>query len=58
MLNSITYSEKIVSDFLRYQITTYPFAHACLDVTACATPVPGNLFAGVDEMHGKKMRRP
>ena len=26
MLNPITYSEKIVSDFLRYQITTYPFA--------------------------------
>lgn len=26
MLNPITYSEKIVSDFLRYQLTTYPFA--------------------------------
>ncbi|HSH01927.1 MAG TPA: DEAD/DEAH box helicase [Anaerolineae bacterium] len=26
MLNPITYSEKVVSDFLRYQITTYPFA--------------------------------
>ena len=26
MLNPITYGEKIVSDFLRYQLTTYPFA--------------------------------
>jgi ATP-dependent helicase YprA (DUF1998 family) len=26
MLNPITYSEKIVADFLRYQLTTYPFA--------------------------------
>lgn len=26
MLNPITYSEKVVSDFLRYQLTTYPFA--------------------------------
>src|SRR4051812_39992901 len=25
MLNPITYSEKIVSDFLKYQLTTYPF---------------------------------
>lgn len=25
MLNPISYSEKIVSDFLKYQITTYPF---------------------------------
>jgi hypothetical protein len=30
MLNPITYSEKIVSDFLRYQLTTYPFADARL----------------------------
>ncbi|MGK3967048.1 DEAD/DEAH box helicase [Sorangium sp. So ce118] len=26
MLNPITYSEKVVGDFLRYQLTTYPFA--------------------------------
>jgi ATP-dependent helicase YprA (DUF1998 family) len=26
MLNPITYSERVVSDFLRYQLTTYPFA--------------------------------
>lgn len=26
MLNPITYTEKVVSDFLKYQITTYPFA--------------------------------
>lgn len=26
MLNPIVYTEKIVSDFLRYQITAYPFA--------------------------------
>ncbi len=26
MLNPITYTEKIVGDFLRYQLTTYPFA--------------------------------
>ena len=26
MLNPITYTEKIVGDFLRYQVTTYPFA--------------------------------
>lgn len=26
MLNPITYTEKVVADFLRYQITTYPFA--------------------------------
>lgn len=25
MLNPITYSEKLVADFLRYQLTTYPF---------------------------------
>ncbi|MFY0538918.1 hypothetical protein [Nannocystis pusilla] len=26
MLNPITYTEQIVRDFLRYQLTTYPFA--------------------------------
>ncbi len=26
MLNPITYAEKVVGDFLRYQLTTYPFA--------------------------------
>jgi ATP-dependent helicase YprA (DUF1998 family) len=26
MLNPIVYTEKVVSDFLRYQLTTYPFA--------------------------------
>ena len=26
MLNPITYTEKVVGDFLRYQLTTYPFA--------------------------------
>ncbi|MCH9662645.1 MAG: DEAD/DEAH box helicase [Gammaproteobacteria bacterium] len=26
MLNPITYTENVISDFLRYQITTYPFA--------------------------------
>ena len=26
MLNPITYSEKLVSDFRRYQLTTYPLA--------------------------------
>lgn len=26
MLNPITYTEKTISDFLRYQVTTYPFA--------------------------------
>src|SRR5580658_9102973 len=26
MLNPITYSEHVVGDFLRYQLTTYPFA--------------------------------
>ncbi|MDA2923350.1 DEAD/DEAH box helicase [Acidobacteria bacterium AH-259-L09] len=26
MLNPITYTEKVVRDFLRYQLTTYPFA--------------------------------
>src|SRR3954453_22732694 len=26
MLNPIIYSEKIVSDFLKYQLTTYPFS--------------------------------
>jgi len=26
MLNPITYTERVVSDFLRYQLTTYPFA--------------------------------
>ena len=26
MLNPVTYTERVVSDFLRYQMTTYPFA--------------------------------
>ena len=26
MLNPITYTENVISDFLRYQLTTYPFA--------------------------------
>lgn len=26
MLNPITYTEDVVRDFLRYQLTTYPFA--------------------------------
>jgi hypothetical protein len=26
MLNPISYTERIVRDFLRYQLTTYPFA--------------------------------
>jgi len=26
MLNPILYTEKVVKDFLKYQITTYPFA--------------------------------
>src|SRR5215831_4010427 len=26
MLNPITYAENVVGDFLRYQLTTYPFA--------------------------------
>lgn len=26
MLNPIVYTEKVVSDFLRYQLTAYPFA--------------------------------
>ncbi len=26
MLNPIVYTEKIVSDFLKYQVTAYPFA--------------------------------
>jgi hypothetical protein len=26
MLNPITYTERVVGDFLRYQLTTYPFA--------------------------------
>jgi ATP-dependent helicase YprA (DUF1998 family) len=30
MLNPITYTEKVVEDFLRYQLTTYPFADARL----------------------------
>lgn len=31
MLNPITYTEKIVGDFLRYQLTTYPFADKSLN---------------------------
>lgn len=31
MLNPITYTEKVVGDFLRYQLTTYPFADASLN---------------------------
>ncbi len=27
MLNPITYADHVVGDFLRYQLTTYPFAH-------------------------------
>ena len=30
MLNPIHYAERVVSDFLRYQLTTYPFADPCL----------------------------
>lgn len=30
MLNPITYTENVISDFLRYQVTTYPFADAHL----------------------------
>ena len=30
MLNPIHYAERVVSDFLKYQLTTYPFADACL----------------------------
>ena len=30
MLNPINYAESVVSDFLRYQLTTYPFADASL----------------------------
>ena len=30
MLNPITYTERVVGDFLRYQLTTYPFADADL----------------------------
>jgi ATP-dependent helicase YprA (DUF1998 family) len=30
MLNPITYTEKVVGDFLRYQLTTYPFADSNL----------------------------
>ena len=30
MLNPITYTEHVISDFLRYQVTTYPFADASL----------------------------
>lgn len=30
MLNPITYTEQVVGDFLRYQLTTYPFADAVL----------------------------
>jgi len=26
MLNPITYTERVVGDFLRYPLTTYPFA--------------------------------
>src|SRR5687767_12479359 len=26
MLNPITYAEKVVADFLKYQLTTYPFS--------------------------------
>ena len=26
MLNPIVYTERVISDFLKYQITTYPFA--------------------------------
>lgn len=31
MLNPITFSERVVTDFLRYQLTTYPFADDRLD---------------------------
>src|ERR1017187_4664685 len=31
MLNPINYAESVVSDFLRYQLTTYPFADASLN---------------------------
>ena len=30
MLNPITYAENIVRDFLKYQLTAYPFADADL----------------------------
>src|SRR4051812_9404971 len=30
MPNPIVLAEAVVSDFLRYQLTTYPFADACL----------------------------
>ena len=30
LLNPITYTENVISDFLRYQLTTYPFADAHL----------------------------
>src|SRR5262245_51565579 len=30
MLNPITYTERVVGDFLRYQLTTYPFADRAL----------------------------
>lgn len=30
LLNPITYTENVISDFLRYQVTTYPFADAHL----------------------------
>lgn len=30
MLNPITYTEQVVGDFLRYQLTTYPLADADL----------------------------
>ena len=26
MLNPVTYTEEVVADFLRYQLTTYPFS--------------------------------
>jgi hypothetical protein len=30
MLNPITYTDRVVGDFLRYQLTTYPLADANL----------------------------
>lgn len=36
MLNPITYTEDVVSDFLRYQLSTYAFADE-ISTSRCAT---------------------
>jgi len=43
VINPIVFTDRVVRDFLRYQLTTYPFADQRLhaQLRRCRAPVPG-----------------